>query len=199
MIGLPRTRGFSAGNWQILLTNNTLNAALLIGVVYMALTFFGAEEAAGTYIALPVMYVSGASTFFLPIALILLLIRSTRKAGGVMLYLIASLWLIWLWLFAFTVLYQKVGKWVALLGVVLSLVSGGKGVFLLFGLIAAVNGMWSTLVVIVGAVVLCRVVSNAGKSFMGLKPSQSLRRWIMAEDVPLVDGYIDNSHTYESP
>jgi hypothetical protein len=25
MIALPRTRGFSADNWQILLTNNTLN------------------------------------------------------------------------------------------------------------------------------------------------------------------------------
>jgi hypothetical protein len=43
MIGLARTRGFSADTWQILLTNNTLNATLLIGVVYMALTFFGAE------------------------------------------------------------------------------------------------------------------------------------------------------------
>jgi hypothetical protein len=41
MIALPRTRGFSAGNWQILLTNNNLNGPL-IGV-YMALTFFGAE------------------------------------------------------------------------------------------------------------------------------------------------------------
>ena len=27
MIALSRTRGFSAGNWQILLTNNNLNAA----------------------------------------------------------------------------------------------------------------------------------------------------------------------------
>jgi len=27
MTALPRTRGFSAGNWQILLTNNNLNAA----------------------------------------------------------------------------------------------------------------------------------------------------------------------------
>ena len=46
MIALPRTRGFSAGNWQILLTNNNLNAAPLIGV-YMALTFFGEEQTAG--------------------------------------------------------------------------------------------------------------------------------------------------------
>jgi len=42
MIALPRTRDFSAGNRQILLTNNTLTAARLISV-YMALTFFGAE------------------------------------------------------------------------------------------------------------------------------------------------------------
>lgn len=198
MLGLPRTRGFSAGNWQILLTNNTLNAALLIGVVYMGLTFFGAQEAAGSYIALPVMYASGASTFFLPIALILLLIRSGRKAGGAMLYLISSSWLIWLWLFAFTFLYQKLGTWVALLGVALSLVSSGKGLFVVFALVALVNGMWSALLVILGAVVLCRVVSNAGKSFMGLRPSESLRRWILAEDVPFVDGYTDDPHTYQS-
>jgi len=42
MIALPRTRAFSAGNWQIHLTNNNLNAARLISV-YMELTFFGAE------------------------------------------------------------------------------------------------------------------------------------------------------------
>ena len=41
MIALSRTNGFSAGNWQILLTNNNLNAAA--DGVYMALTFFGAE------------------------------------------------------------------------------------------------------------------------------------------------------------
>jgi hypothetical protein len=49
MIGLPRTRGFSADTWQILLTNNTLNATLLSGVVYMPLTFFGAEQTAGIF------------------------------------------------------------------------------------------------------------------------------------------------------
>jgi hypothetical protein len=40
MIALPRTRDFSAGNWQILLTNNNLNAAA--NGVFMALTFLGA-------------------------------------------------------------------------------------------------------------------------------------------------------------
>lgn len=44
MIALPRTRGFSAGNWQIPLTDN-LNAAA--NGVYMALTYFGAEQTAG--------------------------------------------------------------------------------------------------------------------------------------------------------
>ena len=46
MIALPRTHGFSAGNRQILLTNNTLTAARLIGV-YMAPRSFGAEQTAG--------------------------------------------------------------------------------------------------------------------------------------------------------
>lgn len=40
MIALLHTRGFSAGNWEILLTNN-LHTARRFGV-YMALTFFGA-------------------------------------------------------------------------------------------------------------------------------------------------------------
>ena len=46
MIALPRTRGFSAGNWQIPLTDN-LNAAA--NGVYMALTYFGAEQTAGPF------------------------------------------------------------------------------------------------------------------------------------------------------
>jgi hypothetical protein len=49
MIGLRRTRGVSADTWQILLTNNTLNATLLIGVVYIALTFLGREQTAGPF------------------------------------------------------------------------------------------------------------------------------------------------------
>jgi hypothetical protein len=40
MIALPLTRGFSAGNWPILLTNNNLNVARLIGM-YMTLTLYG--------------------------------------------------------------------------------------------------------------------------------------------------------------
>jgi hypothetical protein len=39
MIALSRARGFSAGNWQILLTNNNLNAPL-IGI-YIALMSLG--------------------------------------------------------------------------------------------------------------------------------------------------------------
>ena len=42
MIALPRTRDFSARNWQILLTNNSLN--MPANGVYIALTFFGVEE-----------------------------------------------------------------------------------------------------------------------------------------------------------
>jgi hypothetical protein len=49
MIALLRTRGFSADTWQILLTNSTLNAAWLIGVVYMEFTFFGTEQTAGPF------------------------------------------------------------------------------------------------------------------------------------------------------
>ena len=44
MIALPRTRGFSAGNWQILLTNNNLNQPT--DGVYMALMFFGVKHTA---------------------------------------------------------------------------------------------------------------------------------------------------------
>lgn len=197
VIGLPQTRGFYASRWQILVTNNTLNLAILIGVIYMALVAFGAEDAAGTYIALPVMYVSGGSTLFLPIAVILLLIRSTRRASGVVLYLIASLWLIWLWIFAFTVLYQTVGKWAAFLGALLSLISNGLGIFLIFGLFAAVNGAWGALVGTVGAVVLCRVVSNAGKSAMGMRPSQIIRQWVVMDD-PILLAEQDEPSAFET-
>jgi hypothetical protein len=41
MIALSHARGFCAGNWQIFLSNNNLNAATDWRV--LALTFFGAE------------------------------------------------------------------------------------------------------------------------------------------------------------
>jgi len=55
MTALPRTRGFSAGNWQILLTNN-LNAAA--DGVYVALTLFGAEQTADPFTK-PILYGTG--------------------------------------------------------------------------------------------------------------------------------------------
>jgi hypothetical protein len=47
MTALPRTRGSSANNWQILLTNN-LNAAA--DDVYVVLTFFGADQTVRPFI-----------------------------------------------------------------------------------------------------------------------------------------------------
>ncbi len=120
--------------------------------------------------------------------MILLIVRGTRKVGGVLLYLIASLWLIGLWLFALLSLYQNTGKWFTLLGVIVSLFSSGFGLFAAFALACVMTKQWTALLTVVGGVVLARVASNAGKSFMGLKPSQKLRRWIPAEDVPRVDG-----------
>lgn len=180
--------GDPSGAWQLLVTNNTLNLALIIGVAVMGLLVFGADEIAGTYIVLPLMYVSGAATFLLPLALVFLLIRRTRKAGGLFLYLIASFWMMWLWLFTFLLLYQTAGKWFTLFAVAIALASSGLGLFAAFALFAVVNGQWTSLLIIIGSVALCRVVSNAGKSFMGLKPSQRLRRWIPAEYVATVDG-----------
>ena len=43
MIALRRARSFSAGNWQIFLTKQQPEYGPLIGV-YIALTFFGAEQ-----------------------------------------------------------------------------------------------------------------------------------------------------------
>jgi len=183
-----RGLGDPSGAWQLLVTNNTLNLALIIGVAVMGLLVFGADEIAGTYIVLPLMYVSGAATFLLPLALVLLLIRRTRKAGGLFLYLIASFWMMWLWLFTFLLLYQTAGKWFTLFAVAIALASSGLGLFAAFALFAVVNGQWTSLLIIIGSVALCRVVSNAGKSFMGLKPSQRLRRWIPGEYVATVDG-----------
>ncbi len=43
MIALARTRGLSAGNWQILLTNNNLNAAA-DGLCAFALEIFSERD-----------------------------------------------------------------------------------------------------------------------------------------------------------
>ncbi len=165
------------GAWQILIANNMLNLALLMGALVMVMLVFGKDDIAGKYIVLPVSYISGAGTFLLPLALILLIVRGTRKVGGVLLYLIASLWLIGLWLFALLSLYQNTGKWFTLLGVIVSLFSSGFGLFAAFALACVMTKQWTALLTVVGGVVLARVASNAGKSFMGLKTSQKRRRW----------------------
>jgi hypothetical protein len=188
--------GDPSGEWRLLVTNNTLNLALLIGAVVMAMLVFGKDEVAANYVVLPVMYISGAGTLLLPLVLILLLIRGTRKAGGLMLYLIASFWLIWLWLFTFLSLYQHTGKWFTVAAVIVSLFSSGFGLFVAFVFASFLSGQWTALFVIVGGVVLARVASNAGKSFMGLKPSQRLRRWVPAEYVAVVDGEIPEPPGY---
>ena len=54
MIALPRTRDFSASNWQILLAKQQPECGPLIGV-YMMLMFFRAEQTAGP-VGKPILY-----------------------------------------------------------------------------------------------------------------------------------------------
>jgi len=54
MIALSRTRGFFAGNWQILLAKQQPECGPLIGV-YMMLMFFRAEQTAGPF-GKPILY-----------------------------------------------------------------------------------------------------------------------------------------------
>lgn len=171
--------------WPLVVTTNTLNVALLIGIVYIVSAFAGAETIAG-YLLLAVMYSSGASTFLLPIAIILAIPQRTRRVGGLLFYLIASLWIVWLWLFAFTSLYQNANKWWALVGLITSLFSSGLGLFAVFGFVVILKGQWIVTGVIVGGAALCRVVSNLGKKLMGMSPSQRLNQWVMNDDPILV-------------
>ena len=48
MTALPRTRNFSASNWQILLAKQQPECGPLIGV-YMTFTFLRAEQTAGHF------------------------------------------------------------------------------------------------------------------------------------------------------
>jgi len=155
-----------------------LNVALVTGVVFMLLFLFGGEEPSGKYILLPIMYVSGGSILLLPLALIFAAIKRTRAAGGALFYIIASLSIMWLWLFALISLYQNAGKWPAVIGFIVSLFSSGLGMFAVFGLMAIVSGQWTAALLLVGAAALCRVVSNLGKSLMGLRPSEEQKGWV---------------------
>ena len=55
MIALSRTRGFSAGNWQILLINKNLNAAPDLAVS-MALTFLWGGADSQVLLGKPILY-----------------------------------------------------------------------------------------------------------------------------------------------
>jgi hypothetical protein len=98
-----------------------------------------------------------------------------------MIYSVASLWIIYLWLFGFFSLYQNAGKVWALVGVVASMFSSGLGLFAIFGIAAGLHGQWAPVGLIIGGAIICRMVSNAGKRFMGLRPSADARDWVMME------------------
>lgn len=66
--------------------------------------------------------------------------------------------------------------------------------FAVFALVTIMAGQWAAAGMIVGGAIICRVASNAGKRFMGLRPSQNERTWVLQEEdfmreVPLDSKY----------
>lgn len=175
------SRGEIINTWQILVTNNTLNVALLIGLVFFILLLaVGTDSTA--YVLLPIMYGAGGALLLIPIAAVLAISWRTRPIAGLLIYLPASLWLIWLWLFSFMSLYQNTEIGWPLAGVALSCVSSGLGMFAVYALVGVLKGQWLAVLIMVGSVFLCRIGSNLGKKLMGMKPSQKLSRWVMEYD-----------------
>lgn len=176
--------------WQDIVTNLMLWIALLVGVAFVPLLIF-TQEATG-YIILPAMYVSGAFTFLLPLGFLLAIARRTRAAGGVIVYVTGSLWIIYLWLFALTSLYQNTWKGWGLIGVIASVFSRGLGMFAVFALVTIMAGQWAAAGMIVGGAIICRLASHVGKYFMGLVRSENDRRaWVLKEKSSTREAQLD--------
>lgn len=151
------------------LTNLVLWLALLVGVAAAVLGLVGGDETFFRYILVPVDFARSILLLLLPVALLFSLFKRTRKVAGAMLYLAGSAWLIYLWLFVATSIRQNAGLGWLIVGVVVSVFSGGFGIFGVFAFLALSKLQVGPPLLVAVFVVLCRALSYVGKVLMVIR------------------------------
>lgn len=159
------------GKRYVTYTTYLFNGILVLGAVFIVISFFAAGETVGE-IFLAVQIFSGIVFWLLPIAIVLAIIKRTRKVGGAMLYTVGVVQLAYWWITALLLLQDKGGTWWAIVGIVSSFVTAGYGIFAVTVLNAIIHGSLTGVLMFIGIPMLCRLVMNLGKGLMQIHPEQ---------------------------
>ena len=159
------------GKRYVTYTTYLFNGILVLGAVFIAITFLAPGETVGE-IFLAIQIFSGIIFWLLPIAIVLAIIKRTRKVGGAFLYSIAVVQLAYWWITALLLLQDKGGTWWAVIGIVSSIVTAGFGIFAVTVINAIIHGSLTGVLMFIGIPIVCRLVSNLGKGLMEIHPQQ---------------------------
>lgn len=163
------------GKRYVTYTTYLFNGILVLGAVFIIISFFAPGETVGE-VFLAAQIFSGIVFWLLPIAIVLAIIKRTRKVGGAMLYTIAVVQLAYWWITALLLLQDKGGTWWAVVGVVSSFVTAGFGIFAVTVLNAIIHGSLTGVLMFIGIPILCRLGMNLGKGLMEIHPEQVKRK-----------------------
>ncbi len=152
--------------WPLVLQDIVFNIAALIIIGFLAVAIFGSDEIAGQYVLIPFSYVMSLLALALPLGFVLAFIRRTKSLAGIVIYLNSVAVLLYLWMFAFLLLYQHVGKWWAFIGALLAVFSGGYGLFVLFVIAYLVSGHWLIAIGFTVGILLCGWAKTWGVTLM---------------------------------
>lgn len=159
------------GKRYVTYTTYLFNAILFFGAVFIFLVFAFPGETVGN-IFLATQFLSGTLIFFLPVAIVLAIIKRTRKIGGATLYTIAAISIACWWLAGLMLLLDKGGVWWAVVGIVSSLFTSGLGLFFVTVISAIIHKSLYGILLFIGIPLICRGVMNFSKSLMEIQPEQ---------------------------
>lgn len=168
------------GKNYVTFKNYIFYGVILIGIIYIAVLFLGDDESMGVSF-LVIQFLSSISLLLLPVSIILAFIKKTRKLGGAFLYFVAVIFLVYWWIAGLTLIHQKSGYIWSLVGIGLSLVTMGFGMFLVVVISAILHKAWSAVLIFIGFPLLSKIVMNVGVWLMEITPEQVREKIIKFE------------------
>lgn len=169
------------GKNYVTFKNYVFYGVILIGIIYIAVLFLGDDESIGVSF-LAIQFLSSICLLLLPVSIILAFIKKTRKLGGAFLYFVAVIFLVYWWIAGLTLIHQKSGFIWSLVGIGLSLVTMGFGMFLVVVISAILHKAWSAVLIFIGFPLLSKIVMNVGVWLMEITPEQVKEKIVKFEE-----------------
>ena len=159
------------GKRYVTYTTYVFNSILILGIVFIILVFTASGETLGN-VFFATQFIYGTTLLFIPIGIILAIIKRTRKVGGAILYTIASVTLAYWWIAALLLLFDKGGIWWSVVGIISSVFTGGYGIFAVTVFSAIIHRSFSGVLIFIGIPLISRFVLHIGKWLMEIHPEQ---------------------------